>query len=103
MRRSCISIISLAVATTLLLAPVASAQENSGSKTPAETATAELLPQLNGSLVALTARVSRAVVQIQVTGFGPSDKKSNDDGEGLTVVAEEHAIGSGVILDPQGY
>src|SRR5260370_10634100 len=63
----------------------------------------DLLRQLDGSLTELTSKVSRAVVQIQVTGFGPAHKKSSDGGEGTSVLAEEHAIGSGVILDPEGY
>jgi serine protease Do len=112
MKRSCVQSVVLVLATALLLAPVASAQESktkpSPRKTPSEIAASQshsldLLRQLNGSLVALTSKVSRAVVQIQVTGFGPLHKKSNEDGDGLTVLAEEHAIGSGVILDPQGY
>jgi serine protease Do len=112
MKRSCIHIFVLVLATAPLLVSVAAAQGNqtksSQRESPAEIAaaqshSAELLRQLNGSLVALTSKVSRAVVQIQVTGFGPLDTKSKDGAEGLTVVAEEHAIGSGVILDPQGY
>src|SRR5260370_18186632 len=112
MKRSCMHILVLVLATAPLLVSVATAQVNetksSQRETPAEIAaaqshSAELLRQLNGSFVKMASKVSCAVVQIQVTGFGTLDSKSKDGGEGLVVVAEEHAIGSGVILDPQGY
>ena len=112
MKPSCMQSFGIVLATALLLAPVATAQRNKTKPSPQETSSPievsqphslDLLRQLDGSLVALTSKVSRAVVQIQVTGFWPSQKKSSGDGEGLTALAEERAIGSGVILDPQGY
>jgi len=110
MKRSCARSFILAFTTALLLAPGATAQETKPSprKTSPEMAASQshsldLLRQLDGSLIALTSRVTPAVVQIEVTGIGPTHKKSNEDGAGLAVLAEEHAIGSGVILDPQGY
>jgi serine protease Do len=102
----------LVLATALLLAPVAAAQASKPKLSPQKTSSEiaapqshslDLLRQLDGSLVALTSKVSRAVVQIQVAGFWPLHKKSGGDGEGLTALAEERAIGSGVILDPRGY
>jgi serine protease Do len=48
----------------------------------------------------LAAKVSPAVVQITVTGFGPQDDKSKD---GASFVIRQRAIGSGVILDPNRY
>ena len=62
----------------------------------------DLLRQFNGSLVALTSKISRAVVQVQVTSLGPLEEKSNSD-QTSAVIAREHAIGSGVIIDSQGY
>ena len=112
MKRSFAQCFALAFATAMLLAPLAAAQESkikpSPGKSSSETAltqshSLDLLRQLDGSLTELTSKVSRAVVQIQVTGFGPAHKKSSDGGEGTAVLAEEHAIGSGVILDPEGY
>src|SRR5260370_11897540 len=67
---------------------------------PAETRRPDLLHQFNGSLQALATRVSPAVVQITVTGFGPQDDKSKD---GASFIVRQRAIGSGVILDPDGY
>jgi serine protease Do len=54
---------------------------------------AELLRQFNGSLEALAAKVSPSVVQIQVTGVGRS----------AGVVVQQPSMGSGVIIDPDGY
>jgi serine protease Do len=58
------------------------------------------LRQFDNSLQALAARVSPAVVQITVTGFGPEDEKSKD---GVSLIVRQRALGSGVILDPDGY
>jgi serine protease Do len=112
MKHSIVQSFFLVPMTTLLLATGTTAQENKTKLSPrkplseiaaSQSSSLDLLRQLDGSLVALTSKVSRAVVQIQVTGMGPAHKKSNEDGEGLAVLAEEHAIGSGVILDPRGY
>jgi serine protease Do len=110
MKRSCLQIFILVLTSALLLAPGATAQGTKPSlrKTSPEMAASQshsvdLLRQLDGSLIALTSKVTPAVVQIEVSGIGPTHKKSNEDGEGLAVLAEEHAIGSGVILDSQGY
>lgn len=53
----------------------------------------ELLHQFNGSLEALAAKVSPSVVQIQVTGIGRS----------AGVAVQQRSMGSGVIVDPDGY
>jgi serine protease Do len=110
MKRSCLQIFILVLTSALLLAPGATAQgpKPSPRKTSPEMAasqshSADLLRQLDGSLIALTSKVTPAVVQIEVSGIGPTHKKSNEEGEGLAVLAEEHSIGSGVILDPQGF
>src|SRR5260221_2476016 len=112
MKRSFAQCFALAFATALLLAPLAAAQETKikppPGKASSETArtqsnSLDLLRQLDGSLTELTSKVSRAVVQIQVTGFRPAHKKSSDGGEGTSVLAEEHAIGSGAILHPEGH
>jgi len=59
-----------------------------------------ILQQLNSALEGLVAKVSPAVVQIQVTGYGAVD----ESGRGETaLVARQHAIGSGVIVDSNGY
>jgi len=59
-----------------------------------------ILQQLNSAIEELTARISPAVVQILVTGFGAVEESSQGQ---TALVAREHAIGSGVIVDPNGY
>ena len=61
----------------------------------------DALHQLNNSIEALVQRVSPTVVQILVTGYGSAEdrnqKQTND------VIGRRQAIGSGVIVDPDGY
>ena len=59
-----------------------------------------LLQQLNSAIEQLAARVSPAVVQILVTGYGPLEE--NNRGQ-TALITREHAIGSGVIVDSNGY
>src|ERR1017187_95460 len=59
-----------------------------------------VLQQLNSAIEQLTARISPAVVQILVTGYGPLEQ--NNHGQ-TALITREHAIGSGVIVDPDGY
>ena len=61
----------------------------------------DALHQLNDSIEALVQRVSPSVVQILVTGYGSAEdsnrKQTND------VIGRRQAVGSGVIVDPEGY
>jgi serine protease Do len=59
-----------------------------------------VLQQLNSAIEQLTARISPAVVQILVTGYGAMEE--NNRGQ-TALITREHAIGSGVIVDPDGY
>jgi serine protease Do len=59
-----------------------------------------VLVQLNGALEALAAKVSPAVVQILVTGYGPLKE---EDRSQTALIVRQHAVGSGVIVDPNGY
>ncbi len=61
---------------------------------------ADVLIQLNSALESLAARVSPAVVQILVTGYGPlrDEEKSQ-----TAFIVRQKAVGSGVIVDPTGY
>jgi serine protease Do len=58
------------------------------------------LVQLNNALESLAAKVSPAVVQILVTGYGPL--KEEDKAE-TALIVRQHAVGSGVIVDSNGY
>ena len=59
-----------------------------------------VLVQLNGALETLAARVSPAVVQILVTGYGPLKE---EDRSQTAFIVRQHAVGSGVIVDSNGY
>ena len=59
-----------------------------------------VLQQLNSAIETLTARISPAVVQILVTGYGSVE---DSDRRQTAVITREHAIGSGVIVDSNGY
>jgi len=59
-----------------------------------------VLQQINAALQALVAKVSPAVVQIQVTGYGAVEETNRGE---AAVIARQNAIGSGVIVDSDGY
>jgi serine protease Do len=61
----------------------------------------EVLDQFSDSVQALAGKVSPSVVQIAVTRFAPRD----EPGGGRTglVLGREQVVGSGVIIDPEGY
>ncbi len=59
-----------------------------------------VLLQLNSAIEQLTARISPAVVQILVTGYGAVEESSRGQ---TALISREHAIGSGVIVDSSGY
>jgi serine protease Do len=61
-----------------------------------------VLVQLNSALESLAARVSPAVVQILVTGYGPL-REREDDRSQTAFIVRQHAVGSGVIVDSNGY
>jgi serine protease Do len=70
----------------------------------AQTATPKVesdpLHQLNNSVRALVRRVTPSVVQVLVTGYGPVESSR---GETNLVLGKQQSIGSGVIVDPDGY
>ena len=77
--------------------PATSIGKAEGSR-PEETP--QVLQQLNSALEGLVARVSPAVVQILVTGFGPVEESNRSQ---TALIARQHAVGSGVIVDSDGY
>jgi serine protease Do len=64
------------------------------------TSPANALRQLDRALKELTAKVSPAVVQVLVAGYGPVD--TGPPGQAAVVIRQQR-LGSGVILDPSGY
>ncbi len=59
-----------------------------------------VLDQLNRDLEKLAAKVSPAVVQILVTGYGAARE---EDRSQAAFIVRQHAVGSGVIVDSNGY
>jgi serine protease Do len=59
-----------------------------------------VLRDLNAAISRLVARVSPAVVQVRVTGYGPAGESPPGD---VGRVARQTTIASGVVVDPAGY
>lgn len=77
-----------------LIAPRISAQTAVVKRDP------DPLHQLNTSVRALVRTVTPSVVQVLVTGFGPAEASH---GNTSMVLERQQSIGSGVIVDPDGY
>jgi serine protease Do len=58
-----------------------------------------VLDQFSNALKSLSDRVSAAVVEVHVSGYGSEDDNNPD----ATLVVKQYRIGSGVILDSDGY
>jgi serine protease Do len=90
----------------LLLATSASAQSALRPFTDVDAVTLNphgsntLLRDLDSSLEQVVAKVSPAVVQIVVTGYGPQEDHGHNES---ARIVRQHAIGAGVIVDPEGY
>jgi serine protease Do len=82
---------------TRKVSPQAEAAKAAGTR-PAEAP--PILQQMNSALETLVARVSPAVVQILVTGYGAVEESKRSE---TALIARQHAIGSGVIVDSEGY
>jgi len=76
------------------------AQPNSSPRGTRPAEAPRVLQQLNSAIEDLTARISPAVVQILVTGYGPLEQGHQTQ---TALVGREQAIGSGVIVDSTGY
>ena len=61
----------------------------------------DALHQLSASVEELVRRVSPSVVQVLATGYGAT--QGGDSGETALVIGRLRSIGSGVIVDPEGY
>jgi serine protease Do len=76
-------------------------QEAKPQTKPDESASATAtLVQLNNALEGLAAKVSPGVVQILVTGYGSLHEENRTQ---TALIVRQHAVGSGVIVDPDGY
>jgi serine protease Do len=80
-------------------APKPSAEVRAGHQV-ASRFPAGMLGQISESLQQLASKVSPAVVQIEVSGFGTTEEAGRKN---TAVIVRQHAIGAGVIMDPDGY
>jgi len=109
------SVILACVLATSQLAFAQPAQTATNQKAPADKNSAkpnasetrrddsnDTLEKLNAALESLAARVSPAVVQILVTGYGPLRDGEGDKSQTAFIVRQK-AVGSGVIVDSTGY
>ena len=94
-----LSLCTLLVA-CLTCATAAVGQQAQVPTAPAGERKADLLREFNSSIEALVSKVSPAVVQIQVSGLGPL---AGSGKSGVALITRQRAIGSGVIVDPDGY
>jgi serine protease Do len=99
-----------AIVLMALLSVSASAQSPAASSSPGPSsanrekpaepaARNDALRQFNTSLESLVAKVSPAVVEILVTGYGAVGESDGSAG----LIARQRSLGSGVIVDPDGY
>ena len=76
------------------------AQEKPQARPDESAAATAALLQLNNALEGLAAKVSPAVVQILVTGYGPAHEENRTQ---TALIVRQQVVGSGVIVDPSGY
>jgi serine protease Do len=88
------------LAPLLLFVLVVSLQPTHGQ---AVTQQGTFLDQLNTSLKDLAERVSPAVVEVKVLGYGVDDDSGDNDDDSTRNIVKQHLSGAGVIIDPDGY
>ena len=89
---------ALALSLLVLLPPTLLAQK---AAAPAAPAAPDSLDRLNQAVDALTKKVWPSVVQILVTSYGA--REDNGPGERTTVMTRQRSVGSGFVIDPEGY
>ncbi len=89
------SVAKFLILAAMFFAPRAEAQA------PQSVHSSDALHQLNDSVEALVQRVSPSVVQILVSGFAST--QDTEQGQMSVVIGKQRMIGSGVIVDPEGY
>ncbi len=80
--------------------PALGAEKQTQPKPDESAPAAAALMQLNNALEGLAAKVSPAVVQILVTGYGPLHQENRSE---TALIVRQNAVGSGVIVDSTGY
>jgi serine protease Do len=77
-----------------------SAKPKAGTSETLANNSRETLVQMNSALESLAAKVSPAVVQILATGYGALHDENRSQ---TALIVRQHALGSGVIVDSNGY
>ncbi|MGB9471483.1 MAG: trypsin-like peptidase domain-containing protein [Candidatus Acidiferrum sp.] len=95
LRRVLCGFLVIATASLSVLAGRASSQ------TPPGQAGVDVIHTMSAAFESLVKRVSPAVVEVLVTGYGSGDE--DDDDKGPSPFGRERSLGSGVIIDPDGY
>lgn len=85
---------------TLVLLVAATAGRLYGDQVPLAPRAPESLLEMSGQMRSLSQQVAPAVVQVLVSGYGLID---SDSGHQVSLLGHEKSIGSGVIVDPDGY
>jgi serine protease Do len=93
-RAPCIASVSLLL---IAICPPARAQK----PPPPSTAPPDSLARMNEAIDALTRKVWPSVVQILVTSYGPREEGAR--GETSVVVGRQRSVGSGFVIDADGY
>lgn len=70
------------------------------AQAPDQNKNSEVLQQMSRSFQDLVKRLSPAVVEVLVTGYGSPDE---DDPDASSALGRERSLGSGIIVDPDGY
>jgi len=88
-----------ALVSILLASSAAAADPSPPAVTPSER-DAGVLREMNAAVTRLAAKVSPAVVQVQVTGYGLAAEPGRNE---TAYVARQRGLASGVIVAPDGY
>ncbi|MGC2767312.1 MAG: trypsin-like peptidase domain-containing protein [Candidatus Acidiferrum sp.] len=83
---------------TLLLAGAVFSQ----TSTPPAKAGVDVIHEMSAAFESLVKRVSPAVVEVLVTGYGTGEE-DEDDKSSPSPFGRERSLGSGVLIDPDGY
>jgi serine protease Do len=87
----------------LLFAGIASSQTPPAQTPPAPAKSGvDIIHEMSAAFELLVRRVSPAVVEVLVTGYGTDDEDEEDD-KGPSPFGRERSLGSGVIIDSDGY
>lgn len=90
----------LVAASALAQSAATQADPDAPSPVSKDQGSINVLRALDVSLETVVSKVSRSVVQIVVTGYGPSEGHEHTD---AARIVRQRAIGTGVIVDPNGY